>query len=197
MVAQQSVDDTLNEIKEGVEAASGEAEQPMELTPDNAADGEEKVDIAAFEATGEIKPAAEGGEAAVAPAGDDEAAVDDIDLDALMAEVQADDEGTPAAEAAPAEDVNAILDEAEGKVPATPAESAPAAKPASAPAAAEEPVYLNAIPSAKGLQVGFPMEILAEALRPLVSEWVVQNLPAITERLVREEIARLTNESDN
>jgi hypothetical protein len=71
---------------------------------------------------------------------------------------------------------------------------APAPASASAPSTASGQVFLNALPSAKGLQVGFPMEVLAEALRPLVIEWVQANLPAITERLLREEIARLTAE---
>jgi hypothetical protein len=34
---------------------------------------------------------------------------------------------------------------------------------------------LRAIPGPNGLQVGLPSEVLAEALRPLVSEWVQEN----------------------
>jgi cell pole-organizing protein PopZ len=52
-------------------------------------------------------------------------------------------------------------------------------------------VQLNAMPSAKGLQVAFPAEVLAEALRPLVASWVAENLPDVVERLVREELTRL------
>ncbi|MFZ2619779.1 MAG: DUF2497 domain-containing protein [Alphaproteobacteria bacterium] len=50
---------------------------------------------------------------------------------------------------------------------------------------------LNAVPSSSGLQVAFPAEVLAEALRPLVHEWVSENLPEIVERLVREELRKL------
>jgi cell pole-organizing protein PopZ len=52
-------------------------------------------------------------------------------------------------------------------------------------------VFLPTIPSAKGLQVSFPSEVLAEALRPLVSDWINQNLGDIVERLVKEEISKL------
>lgn len=52
-------------------------------------------------------------------------------------------------------------------------------------------VFLPTSPSAKGLQVSFPSEVLAEALRPLVSDWINQNLGDIVERLVKEEISKL------
>lgn len=52
-------------------------------------------------------------------------------------------------------------------------------------------VHLNALPGANGLQVGFPMEVLAEALRPLVKGWIQNNLPDIVERLVKEELEKL------
>jgi len=53
--------------------------------------------------------------------------------------------------------------------------------------------HLNALPSAEGLQVGFPMEVLAEALRPLVKGWIQNNLPEIVERLVKEELEKLAD----
>lgn len=62
-----------------------------------------------------------------------------------------------------------------------------------APGSTNEQVFLNAMPSAKGLQLAFPVEVLAEALRPLVKDWVSQNLPDIVERLVREELSRLVD----
>jgi cell pole-organizing protein PopZ len=52
---------------------------------------------------------------------------------------------------------------------------------------------LGASASAAGLQVAFPVEVLAEALRPLVKEWVEENLPDIVERLVREELTKLAD----
>lgn len=52
---------------------------------------------------------------------------------------------------------------------------------------------LGASVSAAGLQVAFPVEVLAEALRPLVKEWVEENLPDIVERLVREELTKLAD----
>ncbi|MEC8467138.1 MAG: DUF2497 domain-containing protein, partial [Pseudomonadota bacterium] len=71
-----------------------------------------------------------------------------------------------------------------------------AATEAVAKAAAEEvakKVFLPTTPSAKGLQVSFPAEVLAEALRPLVTDWINQNLGDIVERLVKEEISKLVD----
>lgn len=70
--------------------------------------------------------------------------------------------------------------------------AAPAAVAAVTPAAAM--VELPAIQGTGGLQVAFPADILAAALRPMVKDWVAQNLPAVVERLVREEIAKLGQE---
>ena len=64
---------------------------------------------------------------------------------------------------------------------------------AAAVAAATDYKHLNALPSAEGLQVGFPMEVLAEALRPLVKGWIQNNLPDIVERLVKEELEKLAD----
>ncbi len=77
------------------------------------------------------------------------------------------------------------------EAPATPAVSEQVAQ-----AAAEEvarKVFLPTTPSAKGLQVSFPAEVLAEALRPLVTDWINQNLGDIVERLVKEEISKLVD----
>lgn len=52
-------------------------------------------------------------------------------------------------------------------------------------------VFLPTTPSAKGLQVSFPSEVLAEALRPLVTGWIEENLADIVERLVKEELSKL------
>lgn len=53
---------------------------------------------------------------------------------------------------------------------------------------------LAAFKTHQGLQVGLPAEVLAEALRPMVAQWLSENLPAVVERLVRDEIAKLTTE---
>lgn len=55
----------------------------------------------------------------------------------------------------------------------------------------EGQVRLTALAGPQGLQVAFPVEVLAEALRPLVKDWVENHLPDIVERLVREELAKL------
>lgn len=56
-----------------------------------------------------------------------------------------------------------------------------------------EKVALKAIPTATGLQVGFPVEVLAEALRPMVAGWVAENLPTVVEKLVKEELSKLAD----
>jgi uncharacterized protein len=54
-------------------------------------------------------------------------------------------------------------------------------------------ISLKAVPGINGLQVGFPIEVLAEALRPMVSDWVEANLPTIVEKLVKEELSKLAD----
>lgn len=56
-----------------------------------------------------------------------------------------------------------------------------------------ERVALKAVPGISGLQVGFPIEVLAEALRPMVADWVEENLPTIVEKLVKEELSKLAD----
>ena len=57
-----------------------------------------------------------------------------------------------------------------------------------------ERVALKAVPAVSGLQVGFPIEVLAEALRPMVADWVEENLPSIVEKLVKEELSKLADQ---
>ena len=54
-------------------------------------------------------------------------------------------------------------------------------------------IALRTVPGPTGLQVGFPAEILAEALRPLVTDWLEENLADIVERLVKEELSKLAD----
>ena len=106
------------------------------------------------------------------------------DDDMLASTDDAEQAEQPAAEA-PAEP------QAQEQAPATAAATEAVAK-----AAAEEvakKVFLPTTPSAKGLQVSFPAEVLAEALRPLVTDWINQNLGDIVERLVKEEISKLVD----
>lgn len=95
-------------------------------------------------------------------------------------------------------DINAFSQTGESvPVKETKPEPTPAAaKPVSGSTAKQLPeghVHLTAIAGAKGLQVGFPVEVLAEALRPLIKDWVDSNLPDIVERLVKEELAKLAD----
>lgn len=113
--------------------------------------------------------------------------VDDIEMMADDIQEPMVEETTVEASAAVAEDV-----------PVTAPVSAPAPSMTEAvtQAAAEEvakKVFLPTSPSPKGLQVSFPAEVLAEALRPLVTDWINQNLADIVERLVKEEISKLVD----
>jgi cell pole-organizing protein PopZ len=66
-------------------------------------------------------------------------------------------------------------------------------KPTTGSTLPEGHVHLTAMAGARGLQIGFPVEVLAEALRPLIKDWVESNLPDIVERLVKEELAKLAD----
>ena len=82
------------------------------------------------------------------------------------------------------------------QVDATPAQIADAMKQVAGDAImkqATQKVALKAVPGASGLQVGFPVEVLAEALRPMVSDWVEANLASIVEKLVKEELTKLAD----
>ncbi len=68
------------------------------------------------------------------------------------------------------------------------AENLDVAQVASAAAARFE---VGAIQGPEGMQVAFPAEVLAMALRPMVQDWLAKNLPEVVERLVKEEISKL------
>ncbi len=74
------------------------------------------------------------------------------------------------------------------------AQAAAAAPVVAAAAVNGQRLELSAFKTHQGLQVGLPAEVLAEALRPMVSQWLSENLPAVVERLVRDEIAKLTTQ---
>lgn len=168
------------EIDAAVEAEESAEEPAAEAAPAEEAPAEEgDVDI---DALMDAAPEAEAAPAEEAPA--DEG---DVDIDALMAETEdevAAEEAAPEAEAAPAEETAETAAEAPAPVPEEVTEQV-------VQAAAAEVQHLSAIPGPNGLQVSFPVEVLAEALRPLVGTWVEQNLPDIAERLIREELSKL------
>lgn len=51
---------------------------------------------------------------------------------------------------------------------------------------------LSSVQGPEGVQIAFPAEVLAMALRPMVQEWLSKNLPGVVEKLVKEEISKLT-----
>ncbi len=55
---------------------------------------------------------------------------------------------------------------------------------------------VNTLETAAGMQLVLPAEVLAVALRPMVQGWLDANLPAVVERLVQAEIAKLNNNDD-
>ncbi len=196
-------------MAEGAAPAAAEEEDVLELTEvveaDEAANPvthqveDDLVDINAFAETGAQEPAKEED---VTAARDEYSAEGDMAQPAAEPMAAAEEPVVDVATEQPAEPAEVAIEkpaveETPEPVAPTPI-PAPAAAPAPAavsetPAAATEPVYLNAMPSAKGLQLAFPVEVLAEALRPLVKDWVGQNLHDIVERLVREELSRLVD----
>jgi cell pole-organizing protein PopZ len=62
--------------------------------------------------------------------------------------------------------------------------------PAEAPAAPS--FKLDMVDVGAGPQVAFPAEVLAMALRPMVQQWLADNLPSVVEKLMKEEIAKMT-----
>src|SRR5690606_37766801 len=55
-------------------------------------------------------------------------------------------------------------------------------------------ISLPVVEGTGDLQVAFPAEVLAAALRPMVKDWVEENLSQIVEKLVREEISKLSED---
>lgn len=51
---------------------------------------------------------------------------------------------------------------------------------------------LGTVESSDGVQIALPAEILAMALRPMVQQWLNDNLSTVVERLVKDEISKLT-----
>ncbi|MDE0723806.1 MAG: DUF2497 domain-containing protein [Alphaproteobacteria bacterium] len=198
--------------------AAGSFEADMHPVEEDEVGGDEELDVDALVA--ETAPAAEEGSAEEGSDADEDDVLDlldevetDTDDDfvdvehfeetgeskpAQSSHVEEAQESYKADSAAEEEDVSGVLDElgAETVVEEVSDEAVLAAfKGAAASGAATSAEYkhLNALPGAEGLQVGFPMEVLAEALRPLVKGWIQNNLPDIVERLVKEELEKLAD----
>jgi uncharacterized protein len=209
--AEQDAEDDVLELSE-TDMVEGSGEAVVE---------EELIDLDAFGSSGEAKAVASGQagvsdellQAEAAPAVTEAGVGDAADeFDRLLAEISQEQqqqvvaskiskedlmaEDTPlgAEEPMEAETVDDTLvaeDEVE-MVAAEPAaavsEGVDVAQVASAAAARFE---VGAIQGPEGMQVAFPAEILAMALRPMVQDWLAKNLPDVVERLVKEEISKL------
>lgn len=203
-----STPDADDDILELTEAVEDEAEA--------AAPTEEFVDINAFAQSGEsvaadaaaVNAARQKYESETAPVSEEQKPAAELpSTDELLAEMadeslvdKAVAETAAAAEAAqaaaPAAAPEAAAEETFEEVPMAAKPQAAATAPAAAPSALTgKPVSLKAVPGAQGLQVAFPVEVLAEALRPMIKDWVEANLPTIVEKLVREELSRLVDKS--
>ncbi len=172
--ADDAMDGLMSEtaVEEAASADSGVSEDDVldlvdEIGSEESSADDDFVDVDHFEETGETKPA-------------------------NTSDVEEAQESYKAAEAE--EDMSEVLDDIGAEEISDEAVLA-AFKGATAGAgvAAAQYKHLNALPSAEGLQVGFPMEVLAEALRPLVKGWIQNNLPEIVERLVKEELEKLAD----
>lgn len=51
---------------------------------------------------------------------------------------------------------------------------------------------LQTVQTGEGVQIALPAEVLAMALRPMVQDWLKANLPGVVERLVKDEISKMT-----
>lgn len=122
------------------------------------------------------------------------AAVEDVAMDAMSVSTDTVNEAASAIEAAPEMAEAAV----ESVAVAVPAAIAPVAPVVTAPLpsipAANGTYQLSAVPMAGGLQVAFPVEVLAEVLRPLVKGWLESNLSGVVEKLVADEISKLTQQ---
>jgi cell pole-organizing protein PopZ len=76
-------------------------------------------------------------------------------------------------------------------------ETIPVAKPAKAEVAVATPAANGSVFRVEALgdggapQVALPAEVLAMALRPMVQEWLQENLAGIVEKLVKDEISKM------
>ncbi|MFT7433439.1 MAG: cell pole-organizing protein PopZ [Alphaproteobacteria bacterium] len=186
------------------------AEDILELTDvvENGDSNEDLIDVDKFSSSGEIATASENSVQESRDSYNEEDDID-VDMDGIMNELEQEGELASTADSLPnEEDAKTMMttpaaDDAEAEVLETPApvEEAAIDEPIAAVASEKvveqavtemaQKVFLPTTPSAKGLQVSFPAEVLAEALRPLVTGWIEDNLADIVERLVKEELSKL------
>lgn len=190
---------------------------PAEMVPDSgqAVAEEGLIDLEAFASKGESKPAdpATIGQAheelttpplaasepdvavAAAESASPEEAADEFDR--LLAEISQEQENQVAAVEVHKQ---ALLDDEEplgapAAVPAQPQIAQVAERVAVQALSGVIPATVTYAPdAAPGTlpQVAFPAEVLAMALRPMVQEWLTQNLPGVVEQLVKAEIDKLS-----
>ncbi len=197
------------------------SEMDMVAATDASVEGEELIDLEAFGASGEAKAMASAEVAGVAgelmqaetAAAAVEPSVADAadEFDRLLAEISQEQQQvvTPkvskedllaedaplgadesAAEAGMGGDASVVTEDVavEASEIQEAAVSLDVAKVASAAASRFE---VGAIQGPEGVQVAFPAEVLAMALRPMVQDWLAKNLPDVVEKLVKEEISKL------
>lgn len=184
-------------------------------------EAEELIDIAAFASSGEAKPATQtaadmaadilgemgmsepvaAAEPEVAAAPAEGGAADEFDR--LLAEISQEQQQNVAAaevtkqalmdeeEPLGTEEVTAETEVAED-LTETVATAAVAELSGMAPAAGGASFALSSVQGPEGVQIAFPAEVLAMALRPMVQDWLSKNLPGVVEKLVKEEISKLT-----
>lgn len=168
------------------------------------------IDIAAFTSTGEAK-AVEDTAAVAVDIADAQPAAAEVNVeeaadefDRLLAEIsQEQQKQVVAAEVSK----QALMDEedplgAEGEIEEAgvdepvaleqAVEAAAMAELTNTVAGAAQGYSLGMVDGPNGVQVAFPAEVLAMALRPMVQEWLTKNLPGVVEKLVKEEISKLT-----
>lgn len=192
----ESQDPSMEEILQTIRGViSGEEGEGEDGAAENSGDGDEVLELteeAAEEAPAEAPPVEEGGEDSV---------LDDIDN--ALDETTAEDE--PAAET-PAEEAPA---EAEPAVEAAPQPAA--TTPAAQGELVSDPVASASTEALKELvdnipkpQVDSPVtrggttleDLVIEAIKPFLSDWLNENLPTIVKQLVSKEIKKLVPDGD-
>ena len=173
------VDSLMAEVAAEDEQAAEEPKKEETTEEPKAEGGESKEKSEAKPAEGEEKPEDASAEEKAEPKGEE----------AKPAE-PAEEKIEDTAEDKPDEGEKAAAVEAKEEEPKQ--EEAKDDKPAEKPAEqAAKQVHLKTVPGPAGLQVSFPTEVLAEALRPLVKDWLHENLPDVVDRLVKEELSKL------
>ncbi|TKW61609.1 MAG: DUF2497 domain-containing protein [Blastochloris viridis] len=189
------------------------SEMDMVTVAENAGEAEELIDLEAFGASGEAKSVVSSdiggvaGELLQSEVADPVVADAADEFDRLLAEISQEQQQVAgpkiSKEDLMAED--APLGAEESIVAETDAEEVSVVEGvqvASAPVAATVDVQqvtsaaasrfeVGAIQGPEGVQVAFPAEVLAMALRPMVQDWLAKNLPDVVEKLVKEEISKL------